>query len=318
MLARQLTDQEDMIGRLLAVEQLGKKEDKDSVAKLKQTLNQDAFYGVRIEASKALRSIHTDEALESLLASTKQSDARVRRQVAADIGGFYRESAYDFARQSLDTEKNPAILSTSIRSLAGYAKPEVHDALLKYLNSHSYRNELADAAINAAREQADPTYLAPLLDTLLKGETNFTSRGFAQGLGALAYLAHNEEKKDQVREFLIRYVNSRKKAVQLASLNALGTLGDPKAIPVLEKYATASKESRERTAAEKALAELRAARKPVDDFKNLRQEVLDLQKANRDLRKDLEALKKKAEAREATPTGPKPKQKPLQQPKSVK
>jgi aminopeptidase N len=317
MLARQLTDQEDMIGRLLAVEQLGKKEDKDSVAKLKQTLNQDAFYGVRIEASKALRSIHTDEALESLLASTKQSDARVRRQVAADIGGFYRESAYDFARQSLDTEKNPAILSTSIRSLAGYAKPEVHDALLKYLNSHSYRNELADAAINAAREQADPTYLAPLLDTLLKGETNFTSRGFAQGLGALAYLAHNEEKKDQVREFLIRYVNSRKKAVQLASLNALGTLGDPKAIPVLEKYATASKESRERTAAEKALAELRAARKPVDDFKNLRQEVLDLQKANRDLRKDLEALKKKAEARELTPPTPKPKQKPLQQPKSV-
>jgi aminopeptidase N len=317
MLAKQLADKEDMIGRLLALEQVGNKKDEDSVAKLKQTLNQDAFYGVRIEASKALCSIHTDEALEALLGSTKQSDARVRRQVASDIGGFYRDTAYDFAHQNLDSEKNPDILSTLVRSLAGYGKPEVRDALLKFLNSHSYRNELADAAINAARIQDDPAYLAPLLQTLAKREADFTSRGFGQGLGALAYLARNEEKKDHVREFLIRYVNSSKKTVQLASINALGTLGDPKAISVLEKYATASKESRERTAAEKALTELRAARKPVDDFKNLRQEVLDLQKANRDLRKELEDLKKKVEVREMKPASPEPKKKPLKQPKSV-
>ena len=40
--------------------------------------------------------------------------------------------------------------------------------------------------------------------------------------------------------------------------------------------------------------------KPVDDFKNLRQEVLDLQKANRDLRKELDDLKKKLEVKEPT------------------
>jgi aminopeptidase N len=312
MLAKQLTDKEDAIGRLLAIEQLGKKTDKESVAKLKQALNQDGFYGVRLEASRALRSIHSDEALEALLGSTKQSDARVRQQVASDIGGFYRDTAYDFARQNLDHEKNPDILAASIRSLAGYAKPEVHDALLKYLNSQSYRNELADAAINAAREQDDPAYLAPLLETLAKREKELTSHGFAQGLSALAYLARNEEKKDQVREFLMRFVDSRKKTVQMASINALGTLGDPKAIAVLEKYATASKESRERTAAERALAELRAARKPVDDFKNLRQEVMDLQKTNRDLRKELDDLKKKVEAQETKPASPKPNKKLVQ------
>jgi aminopeptidase N len=306
MLAKQFTDKEDMIGRLLAIDQLGKRTDKDSVAKLKQALNQDGFYGVRLEASKALRIIHTDEALEALLGSTKQSDARVRQQVASDIGGFYRDTAYDFARQTLDHEKNPDIVAASIRSLAGYAKPEVHDALLKFLNSQSYRNELADAAINAAREQDDPAYIAPLIDTLGKREKDFTSHGFAQGLSALAYLARNEEKKEQVREFLTRYVNSRKRTVQMASINGLGTLGDPKAMAVLEKYATASKESHERTAAERALTELRAARKPVDDFKNLRQEVMDLQKTNRDLRKELDDLKKKVEAQQTKPASPKP------------
>ncbi|PYJ81924.1 MAG: hypothetical protein DME22_20015, partial [Verrucomicrobia bacterium] len=98
------------------------------------------------------------------------------------------------------------------------------------------------------------------------------------------------------------YLNHQKRSIALAAINALGALGDPKAVAVLEKFATASKESPERTAAERAVADLRAGRKPVDDFKNLRDEVLDLQKQNRELRKELEDLKKKVEAAEAKPT----------------
>ena len=117
----------------------------------------------------------------------------------------------------------------------------------------------------------------------------------------MAYLSRNEEKKDKVREFLVRQVNHKKRGVQLASMRALGTLGDPKAIAVLQTFATASKESQERGAAERAVTELRTGRKPVDDYKNLRQEVLDLQKANRDLRKEMDDLKKKVEAAPAAP-----------------
>src|SRR5437773_3076286 len=120
MLDAQLADKDDAIGRLLAIEQLSAKKDKETVAKLKERLNNDAFYGARLEASKALRSIHTDESLEALLISTKQSDARVREQVVGDVGNFYRESAYETTRKTLETEKNPDILSTAIRALGGY------------------------------------------------------------------------------------------------------------------------------------------------------------------------------------------------------
>jgi aminopeptidase N len=304
MLSAQLADKADMIGRLFAVEKFASRTDKDAVAKLKQTLNQDDFYGVRIEASKALRSIHSDEAFSALQASLEQPDARVRRQVVADIGGFYREPAFDSASKTLDHEKNPDILSSAIRNLAGYSKPEVHEALLKYLKTPSYRNELSDAAISAMRSQDDPAYIAPLLEYLPQHEHDYTSRGFAQALGAVAYLARNEEKKEQVRVFLTPFVNSKKRSVQFASINALGTLGDPKAIVVLESFTTASKENRERQAAERAVADLRAARKPVDDFKNLRQEVLDLQKSNRELKKDIEDLKKKLDERTSAPAPP--------------
>ena len=81
MLAAQLADQEDVVGRLLAVEQLQEKRDDASLARLKKVLNEDPFWAVRIAASKALRAAHTDAAFESLSASMTQTNARVRRQV---------------------------------------------------------------------------------------------------------------------------------------------------------------------------------------------------------------------------------------------
>ena len=50
MLKAQLADKSDMLGRLFAVQQLGKKKTKESVALLKNTLNNDSFHAVRAEA----------------------------------------------------------------------------------------------------------------------------------------------------------------------------------------------------------------------------------------------------------------------------
>lgn len=310
MLTAQLQDDSDMIGRILAIEQLAKKQDPDTVAKLKQRLNEDPFYGVRIEAARALRSIHTDAALLALLESRRQPDARVRRAVIDALGGFYDERAYAAALATLDQEHNPDILADALRDLGGYGKPEVRAALLRFLDSTSFRQGLAAAAIRSIRAQDDPAYLQPLLDTLTRREGDFPSGEFVQGLQTLAYLARKEDDRDAVREFLTRYVNHGRERVRLGAIRALGTLRDPRAIAVLEKLATADKDRPERRAAEQSLADLRAADKPADDFKNLRNEVLDLQKTQRELRRELEDLKKKLDAasarRETEPPSAKP------------
>ena len=292
ILYAQLADHSDVAGRLLAIEQFTG-HDQETIDHLRKALNEDPFYGVRTDAARALRSIHTDEALDALLASTSQSDARVRHEVVQAISGFYNEKTYAALQKVLENEKNPDIVSSAIRGLAAYSKPEVQLALVKYLNSESYRNELAMAAIGALRSQDDPAGIKPLLETLSRRESDFTSRGFAQGMETLAYLARNEQNKDNVREFLVAHAQDKRRTVQMAALNGLGTLGDPKALAVVSTFATAAKASSERTTAERIMGDLRAGRKPIDDFKNLRQEVLDLQKTNRDLRNELDDLKKK-------------------------
>jgi aminopeptidase N len=296
MLYAQLEDSSDMMGRLIAVEQLGSRKERGAIARLKQVLNNDPFYGVRLAASRALRAIQTDPAYEALLGSTKQSDARVRRQVVADLTGFYREPSYLAAEKILKEEKNPDIKSMALHSLGAYTKGAVREKLLEALDSTSYRNLLADSAIAAMRAQSDPAYIGPVLAALQKNESAFTTSGVSRGLESLAYLARNEDKKDAVREFLIEHVTSKKRRVQLAALNGLGTLGDPKAIAVLEKFTNEGKESPERSAAEKALASLRDSKKPSVELGTVRNEVLTLQRENRELRKEFDDLKKKVEA----------------------
>ncbi len=62
MLYAQLADRNDLVGRLLAIEALKSKDDGETVEKLKTALNEDSFYGVRVDASQALRAIKTDAA----------------------------------------------------------------------------------------------------------------------------------------------------------------------------------------------------------------------------------------------------------------
>jgi len=304
MLYAQLADKKDMLGRLIAVEQLSGK--RDALSRLQEALDGDGYWGVRIAASQSIRAIGTDEALQALIRSSRQPDARVRRQIVWDLSGFYRDPARDALFRIAREDKNPDIRVAAMSGLGAWRAPEVRDEALKFLRSDSYRSALADASLTAIRGQDDSGLITPLLEALQKNESTWPGNVFAHGLDTLAWLSRNETQKDATRELLVARVNSLKKRVQLSALAGLGTLGDSKAIGVLEKFASFPKESPERVAAEKSLASLRDAKKPSTEFGTLRADVLKLQQDNKDLRKELDDLKKKLDATNSKTTPPKP------------
>ena len=296
MLHAQLSDLGDVVGRLLAVEQLAKKKDAGTVEKLKKALNEDPFYGVRLAASKALREIATEQAFEALTKATEQADARVRRQVVGDVGSFYKPEALAFLKKVLEVEKNPSIRAGALNGLAGHDDADAGKLMNQALGSKSFRHQMGSAAVSAIRKQDDPKYLSSLQSALEKDEKKFTTNGLAFGLRALGYLARNEEDKSSVRQFLVDRVGRLNRRVRIAAIDALGQLNDPRAIAVLDKFSASRKDTPERTAAEKAIEALRSGGKPTDDLKTLRKEVTDLKKDNQTLRKDLEDLKKRLDA----------------------
>ncbi len=299
MLYEQLKNPDDVIGRLLAVEALKEKKDKQAVAELKHALNNDAFWGVRKEASAALRQIHNNEAFSALAESTDQTDARVRLQVVNNIAGFYRPESLESTKRVLKQEKNPAIVAAAIHNLGRYHDKDTRRLIIRYLKSESYRNQLADAAVRAVRMLDDPQYISPLRRTLLEREQQFTSWGFIGALDTLAHIARNEEDKTQVRNLLADYVNHPKEWLQMGAVRALGTLGDPKAIPIVETFVAEEPKGRAQRYAKRALEQLQQRKQLVpEEIIQLRQTVNDLRKETDKLKDDLEDVKKRLEAKE--------------------
>jgi aminopeptidase N len=289
MLYTQLADESDVVGRLLAVDALKDKKDKKTVARLKDAVNKDAFYGVRCEAASALQEIHTDKAFDALTECRPQSDARVRLRVVREIGEFYRAQVPALMQGVLASEKNPEIVIAAIRSLGRYHSPETRAILSKYLRSTSYRNELAGAAIDAIRSLDDSVFIPEMMTVLRENEQKFQARAFGEGLDALAYIAREQEDRTQVREFIAGYVNHPRQILRAGAICALGTLGDPKAIPIVQTFCVEEPHDRVQRQAKEAMDKLQEKKLLVPE------EVIELRKTVDELRKDTDNLKEQVE-----------------------
>ncbi|MEE2735216.1 MAG: M1 family aminopeptidase [Verrucomicrobiota bacterium] len=293
MLLAQLADQSDVIGRLLAVQQLGKKKNKVALEHLGKVLREDPFFAVRQAAADGLAAMRTPESFTALQDALDQPDARVRQSVVSGLTKFYSDEAYNALKGIADREANPAIRAVAIGGIGAYARPELRPYLVGLLPANSYQNRLAGEAIAAMRKQDDAFYVEPLLRHLQKSEATFPSRGFAQALRTLAYLTRHEDNKDAVRDFLLGHVDHLKDSVATAAMGALGELRDSRAIPVLTTFVAADSESAHGKAAQSAIDQIRkneAPGKAPAEVNRLRGQVQDLEKQLKGLSEELKTL----------------------------
>lgn len=305
MLETQLADSKDVIGRLLAVEQLGRRKDAATVKRLKKVLNEDGFHGVRTAAAQALRSMGTPEALAALIPSRTQSDARVRQSVIQAIANFYRPEALDALLKASETERNPVILAGIVRALGRFPSNDLKPRLEAWLNANSWHGEVPSAAITALGAQADPSAISPILTTLRAREKTVPGWNTDSACLTLAQLARDQDAtvKRPVRDFLLERLHHPRFERRSAAIRALGTLGDEGALGPLETFATQSRNNPEAKDAEDAIRSIRDRRPASVELGNLRREVLDLQKSGRELEKQLGDLRKQLEAVQSNPAG---------------
>ena len=301
MLRRQLRDTNDVIGRIVAVGAFGRRQSRAAVEALRETLKTDPIHAVRTEAAQALRSIHSDEAFEALSASLDQSDPRVRIAVLNALGGFHREQVAALAEARLRNESHPDVRLAAIRLLGHPARSGGVGDLVAWLGTNSFRQQIAGAVLGVLREREDPAVVPDLLKFLQERGASLPTDVQSAGVSTLAWLSRNETDKAAVRGYLVSRVNDPRPQLRRAALSALGTLGDPRAVPVLESFARASKSSPEQSTASAALERLRNERRPAVEFEELRREVLDLQRSERELKERVESLKKTWEATRTAP-----------------
>ncbi len=300
LLHAQLAHEDDAIGRLLAATALGGRKDKDSLDLLGRRLREDPFYGVRIEAAKALAKTGTPEAFEVLSASRSQDDARVRREVFAGIAKFYSEAARDALARQADDETNPDILGDLLSSLGKYPGEEPRALLLASLERESYRHRVASAAIQGLRQSQDPTLAAALRTHLAANATKLPTSDLGRAFEALAELAKRDDDapREETRRFLLAYLEHPKEGLRRSAIGALGGLGDPRSLSALQALAESGDPDRPETkSAADAVRKLSGEKPQAAEVGDLRRELLDLRKELKTLHDQLDTLRKQGEAK---------------------
>jgi aminopeptidase N len=304
MLRRQLANTNDLIGRFIAVEVLEARRDAAAIERLRSTLNSDPFHAVRSDAAAALRTIHSDEAFQALTNSVAQPDPRVRIAVLRAINGFYRDAVGPIALGVLGRETQPDVRIAAVRLLANPGLTNGSQQLLRWMTTNSFREEITETALESLRQREDPTVAPDVLAFMRTRGQDLPTKVQADGLATLAWLYRNADDKSAAREYLVSRVNDLRPGVRRAAISALGTLGDPQAIPVVETFARAGKATPEQAAAAAAVTRMRENRRPAAELGDLRREVTDLQKENRELKEEFEGLRKQLDALVPARTNP--------------
>ncbi len=290
----QLSDAPTGVGRIAAAEALAKKGTHKAVAALQQALEIDPFFGVRVEAAKALGKMTQDDALEALLATLPAEDARVRLAQVEAIARFYRPENVSRYLESVESEPNPAIVAAWIRGLAKYSDESVTQYLRDALQQESFRNEIAEAAVEAMAQSRSSVYVPALANALATRADTFTSRGKVQLLWALATLSQHPEQKQQALKWIAPYLNAPLRQVRVGAIAALGQLKLEEARPLLEGLAAAEADEEVSKQAKQALAQLTRSETPQpQELIQLRTQVQSLEEANRKLQEKFEDLEKR-------------------------
>lgn len=299
-------DASDAIGRIFAVHALADRETKQATAAIGKALREDAFFGVQIDAAKALAEVKTEAALAELKSALSVTDARVRMAVVEALGKHFSDEAEQLLLAVVEREQNPAIAAAATKALGKYRTERAQAVVKRQLQSKSFRNELALAAIEALGKQQDASLRDDLMQTLTGRHQELTGWTISTGLKQLATICHDlaeDAQRGQVEQFIRKYIEHPKRQVRVAALEALGKLGDGRSLSLLESFADKESNNPLVTAANEALKALqKSAPLAPKELKELRKLVIELNDESKKLREEVDQLKAADKATEEAKT----------------
>jgi aminopeptidase N len=285
--AVQLTASKPLAAKLEAIRALGELGGDEAVAALGRALRDEPFYGARKEAAKALGDIKKDSALEALRAGIGDPDSRVRTSVLDSLGSFPGHAELiPVLKRALETDDSYAARAAAASSLGEFEKrrDEVVPILLSALAQESFHELVRGAAVKALAK-VDPARAWEPAQRLAKYGAPIDGRSDA--LSALVTIARDPHRRDEVRKILEGYLDDPYYSLREGTYRRLGELGDPAAIPGIERRARLEADGRQQRNAEKAVQRILASKEKEHEDQALRDRVQQLERETEVLKEQL-------------------------------
>jgi aminopeptidase N len=210
----------------------GLKNNPDALAALGNAATHDPFWGVRVEALRALAKIGGSNAELQILPALADEKPWVREVAARVLANFKDDPslAPKLASIALDDHAY-TVRAAALRSLAEIKAPDAYDILVAAVKSDSPDDVLRDAALGGMGALGEDRAVPILREWSAPGKP-LSSR--QEAIGAIAAL----DKKDKTITLdLISYLREPHFDLRISTIFALGQRGDTDAIAPLEDFA---------------------------------------------------------------------------------
>jgi aminopeptidase N len=240
-LVYQLTRDEDVTGRLWALGQLTNRlsdmkltlgDRQRIVAALTASLNNDRFWGVRVDIATALGGMISPDMRAALLTATKDRDARVRASAVNSLAKSKDASLASVYLPLLNDESYATIRAAAL-ALGETKDAAAYNALVRLLDVPSWRDQIRASALTGLANLGDKRAFELGSRYLAAGHQPQVRAAAVTLLGAIG--------KDDPRAFQLV---SDALAVGVSTLNfqlsnaageALVNLGDPRGVEAIEQ-----------------------------------------------------------------------------------
>jgi aminopeptidase N len=314
MMRYQLEHDPDVLGRIEAAEALGEVAGNESIDALKQALFNDPFWGVRSATATALGIIGDSKAQDILLQALQELDptqfSRVRATIARTLGKFQAPAQAELAErsaQALGALLEKGDVSYVVESAAASALGRTRatggvDQLLKLIDRPSWMNLVQRSIFSGLAASGEErvidqiaTYLGVNHTVDGRSEANHPTMRYAAAhgmvsLGENQYLYSEEARQRAVTALIQAVEHDTWEPVRATAARALNSLGEKRAIGVLERLARHELESRVQREMRVAASALRTSNKTSEQLKQLRKDLDQVREENRKQKEQLESL----------------------------
>jgi aminopeptidase N len=228
-LAYQLTHDADVMGRVLAAIELKTRTTDASAKALSEAALRDSFWGVRIEAVKALAWLKNAASRSALLEAVKDKDSRIRREAIKGLGALKDPQLAGLFVTIINTDPSYFAVAEAARALGESGSPEAYDVLIGAMKTESWQETIRAGVLGGLGALKDPRGLEAGLK--YAAPSNPTSLRTA----AFQVLAQAGKGNDRVLEILTSALKEKSFQIKFAAIQALAKLGDKRAIPALEE-----------------------------------------------------------------------------------
>ncbi len=275
MLARQLTEAPDVVGRILAGNELCKTGRRKNVDAVRSAYLAEPFWGVRVRFAEALAKAGTQAAVEALAALVRhEQDGMVLEPLLRQVAKLRAPELKEAVEERLDDGIAMfRATQAAYEALGAQREDAPYERLAEAANVDDRYGFEQSGAFRALAGTRREEALEPLLGHVAYGRTSNRARPAA--LTALGTLGAGLERRprERVRDRLVDLLRDPVDRVSQAAAAGLRILGDPSAIPALEAYRR-TLSVQESVAVRRQIAGIRARAKPKEPAKDKQMDEL--------------------------------------------